>query len=190
MKKHAFVVRSPHLIEEFGFVTIKSRLMSRFVVARNILGWRWQKILGDHDVFFTTAEGCRCISQTAQAVSDPFRGHVDNVERVVLAMEKIIVKRQLLTSVVIDCDGEGNSIRPCIRGRLLCRFVAARKILGKRWRAKLAAFDPFFESGIGLSYATTTARAISVKTHGNVDRIERVVVAMEKIVGIEVKSVV
>jgi hypothetical protein len=71
-----------------------------------------------------------------------------------------------------------------IKERLLIRFVKSRNIVGKNWRGVLAARDPFFNTKLGGDYLTSVAQAVSDSSRGNVDRIERVTLALEKAAGI------
>ena len=77
-----------------------------------------------------------------------------------------------------------------IKQRLLVRFIKSRNIVGKNWRGVLAAHDPFFNTKLGGDYLTSVAQAVSDSRRGNVDRIERVTVALEKIAGIISKPIV
>ncbi|MCF2490946.1 hypothetical protein [Dyadobacter sp. CY347] len=77
-----------------------------------------------------------------------------------------------------------------IKERLLLRFIKSRNVVGKNWRGVLAARDPFFNTKLGGDYLTSVAQAVSDSSRGNVDRIERVTVALEKIAGIKPVSVV
>ena len=77
-----------------------------------------------------------------------------------------------------------------IKERLLVRFVKSRNVVGKNWRGVLAAKDPFFNTKLGGDYLTSVAQAVSDSSRGNVDRIERVTVALEKIAGIKPVAVV
>lgn len=80
--------------------------------------------------------------------------------------------------------------RLTIKERLLKRFIRARNLVGKNWRGVLAANDPFFNTKLGSDYLTSVAQAVSDSSRGNVDRIERVTVALEKMAGISSISVV
>ncbi|SDG81547.1 hypothetical protein SAMN04487996_123110 [Dyadobacter soli] len=71
-----------------------------------------------------------------------------------------------------------------IKQRLLQRFAKARGVVGARWRESLAQHDPFFDSRIGEAYMRSVAQAHSDPRRGNVDRIERVTLALEKIAGL------
>jgi hypothetical protein len=77
-----------------------------------------------------------------------------------------------------------------IKERLLIRFMRSRNIVGKNWRTVLAARDPFFNTKLGGDFLTSVAQAVSDNSRGNVDRIERVTVALEKAAGITPVSVV
>ncbi|SEI97742.1 hypothetical protein SAMN05216327_10578 [Dyadobacter sp. SG02] len=77
-----------------------------------------------------------------------------------------------------------------IKERLLSRFIKSRSIVGKNWRVVLAANDPFFNTKLGGDFLTSVAQAVSDSSRGNVDRIERVTVALEKVAGITPVSVV
>ncbi len=71
-----------------------------------------------------------------------------------------------------------------IKERLLVRFIKSRNIVGKSWRGVLAEADPFFNTKLGGDYLTSVAQAVSDSSRGNVDRIERVTIALEKVAGI------
>jgi hypothetical protein len=77
-----------------------------------------------------------------------------------------------------------------IKERLLKRFIKSRNIVGKNWRGVLAAQDPFFNTKLGGDYLTSVAQAVSDSSRGNVDRIERVTIALEKAAGIPFRSIV
>jgi hypothetical protein len=72
-----------------------------------------------------------------------------------------------------------------IKERLLIRFIKSRNQVGKNWRGVLASKDPFFNTKLGSDYLTSVAQAVSDSSRGNVDRIERVTVALEKVAGIK-----
>ncbi|SDF32529.1 hypothetical protein SAMN04487996_11025 [Dyadobacter soli] len=76
-------------VAEFGGLSIKERLLSRFIRARNIVGKGWRGILADSDPFFNTKLGGDFLTSVAQAVSDSSRGNVDRIERVTVALEKV-----------------------------------------------------------------------------------------------------
>ncbi|MCE6990011.1 hypothetical protein [Dyadobacter sp. CY323] len=77
-----------------------------------------------------------------------------------------------------------------IKERLLVRFIRSRKLVGKNWRGILASHDPFFNTKLGSDYLTSVAQAVSDTSRGNVDRIERVTMALEKIAGISSNPIV
>ena len=66
----------------------------------------------------------------------------------------------------------------------MIRFMKSRNIVGKNWRGALAESDPFFNTKLGGDYLTSVAQAVSDNSRGNVDRIERVTIALEKVAGI------
>lgn len=76
-----------------------------------------------------------------------------------------------------------------IKERLIDRFVAAREKIGPHWRYHLSKSNEFFgtyEGGIWMnqvSGAPTQSRRVSV------DRIEYIVLAMEKLTGVESQPV-
>ncbi|MCE6989852.1 hypothetical protein [Dyadobacter sp. CY323] len=76
-------------IKEFGYLTIKERLIMRFVVARDILGKDWRDELAENDPFFNTKLGLTLWDQYLKRFLTLQRGHVDRIERVVVAMEKL-----------------------------------------------------------------------------------------------------
>lgn len=71
-----------------------------------------------------------------------------------------------------------------IKQRLLLRFKIAKEMVGPKWREKLAETDSFFDSRIGAAFMRSVAQAYSDPRRGNVDRIERVTMALESIAGI------
>ena len=77
-----------------------------------------------------------------------------------------------------------------IKERLLNRFGRAKKIVGAGWKDKLAAKDPFFNTRTGEAFMRSVAQAYSDNKRGNVDRIERVTRALEKIAGIKSPPIV
>lgn len=86
--------------------------------------------------------------------------------------------RELLQARVSEYGGLS------IKERLLIRFIQSRNIVGKNWRGVLAQRDPFFNTKLGGDYLTSVAQAVSDSSRGNVDRIERVTIALEKVAGI------
>ncbi|CAG5068523.1 hypothetical protein DYBT9623_01254 [Dyadobacter sp. CECT 9623] len=69
--------------------SIKQRLLLRFAAAKKIVGYNWRDKLAKHDPFFNTRDGEAYMRSVGQAHSDPKRGHVDRIEAVTLALEKI-----------------------------------------------------------------------------------------------------
>lgn len=70
-------------------VPIKQRLLDRFGKAREIVGPGWRSELARFDPFFNTREGEAYMRSMAQAYSDNKRGHVDRIEYVTLALERV-----------------------------------------------------------------------------------------------------
>jgi hypothetical protein len=68
---------------------IKQRLLLRFARAKAIVGPKWREILARNDPFFDTRTGEAYMRSVGQAFSDPKRGHVDRIEQVTLALERI-----------------------------------------------------------------------------------------------------
>lgn len=71
-----------------------------------------------------------------------------------------------------------------IKQRLLQRFAKAKEMVGPKWREKLALNDPFFDTRTGEAYMRSVAQAFSDPRRGQVDRIEQVTLALERIAGI------
>lgn len=71
-----------------------------------------------------------------------------------------------------------------IKQRLLQRFAKAKEMVGPKWREKLAMNDPFFDTRTGEAYMRSVAQAFSDPRRGQVDRIEQVTLALERIAGI------
>ena len=70
-------------------ISIKERLLIRLKRAKETVGPSWRYALAEHDDFFDTLEGVRCMNTVAQAFSNPRRGSIDRIARVTLALEKI-----------------------------------------------------------------------------------------------------
>jgi hypothetical protein len=70
-------------------ISIKERLLIRLKRAKETVGPSWRQSLAEHDEFFDTLDGARCMDTVAQAFSNPRRGSVDRIARVTLALEKI-----------------------------------------------------------------------------------------------------
>lgn len=75
-----------------------------------------------------------------------------------------------------------------IKQRLLLRFGKAKEMAGPKWRDKLAKHDKFFDTRTGEAYMRSVAQALSDPRRGDVDRIERVTLALEEIAGISQTS--
>ena len=74
---------------------------------------------------------------------------------------------------------------PSIKSQLLARFLAARETVGKDWRSKLADFEPYFNTKAGVDDMALTAQAVNEnQRRGQVDRIKRVVLSLERMAGI------
>jgi hypothetical protein len=71
-------------------VSIKQRLLTRFGKAKEIVGPSWKDALAKSDSFFNTRDGEAYMRSVAQAYSDPKRGHVDRIECVTLALERVV----------------------------------------------------------------------------------------------------
>jgi len=72
-----------------------------------------------------------------------------------------------------------------IKEQLLARFVIARDVIGSTWRRKLAESDPYFDSLDGANDMKLTQEATHEgRRRGQVDRIKRVTLGLEKIAGI------
>ena len=69
--------------------TIKERLLTRFGRAKELVGTNWRNVLAETDPFFNTKTGVDYMRSVAQAHSNAGRGHVDRIERVTIALEKI-----------------------------------------------------------------------------------------------------
>lgn len=69
--------------------TIKERLLTRFGRAKEQVGPNWRNVLAESDDFFNTKTGVDYMRSVAQAYSNAGRGHVDRIERVAIALEKI-----------------------------------------------------------------------------------------------------
>lgn len=76
-----------------------------------------------------------------------------------------------------------------IKERLVDRFAEAKKELGAHWRYHLEKSDPFFATREGGIYMEQTAGALANAKRVSVDRIERVVLAMEKLTGVQSQPV-
>lgn len=70
-------------------IPIKERLLARFGRAKEVVGGNWRNELAAADNFFNTKMGVDYMRSVAQAYSNAGRGHVDRIERVTVALEKI-----------------------------------------------------------------------------------------------------
>lgn len=77
-------------IEQTVNLSIRERLITRFVQARDRAGADWRRQLAEAEAFFNTKEGADWMQAVASAVSSPRRASSDRLERVVLAMEKMV----------------------------------------------------------------------------------------------------
>lgn len=77
-----------------------------------------------------------------------------------------------------------------IKQRLLARFARAKAIVGPKWKDALSKSDPFFDTRTGEAYMRSVGQACSDPRRGDVDRIERVTVALEFIAGIPSRAIV
>jgi hypothetical protein len=69
--------------------TIKERLLERFKRAKEEVGPNWRKALAEHDPFFDSFQGGKCMDTAAQVLSNGKRGSIDRIARVTLGLEKI-----------------------------------------------------------------------------------------------------
>lgn len=76
-----------------------------------------------------------------------------------------------------------------IRARLIERFVSAREQIGNDWKAAIAGDDSFFNTRQGSIYMQQASAAATDPTRISEDRLERVVLAMEKLTGVESQPV-
>ena len=76
-------------------------------------------------------------------------------------------------------------VAPTIKERLLSRFFVAKDIVGSDWKTTLSENDPFFDTKKGVDYLHSVSRAVHNPKLANVDRIERVTMALEKIANIK-----
>jgi hypothetical protein len=77
-----------------------------------------------------------------------------------------------------------------IKQRLLARFVHAKAAVGPKWKDALSKSDPFFDTRTGEAFMRSVGQACSDPRRGDVDRIERVTVALEFIAGIPSQAIV
>ncbi|AEI46756.1 hypothetical protein [Runella slithyformis] len=72
-----------------------------------------------------------------------------------------------------------------IQDRLVDRFIIARDTVGPNWRKQLSEADEFFNTKVGADWMQGAASAVSSTRRASADRIERVVLALEKLAGIQ-----
>ncbi|MDF7822310.1 hypothetical protein P1X15_32150 [Runella sp. MFBS21] len=77
-----------------------------------------------------------------------------------------------------------------IRERLIERFVKARDQVGVDWRRQLSQVDEFFNTKEGADWMQGASSAVSSPRRASADRLERVVLALEKIADIQNPPVV
>lgn len=85
-------------------------------------------------------------------------------------------------------DKEASACAPAvltIKERLVIRFKRAKAVVGQNWRIEMAKADPFFDSREGVNYMRSVAQEVSQVGRCNVNRLERVTLAMEKLAGIK-----
>ncbi|PWJ55070.1 hypothetical protein CLV98_11591 [Dyadobacter jejuensis] len=69
--------------------TIKERLLERFAHAKGQVGPGWKDQLAASYEYFNTRQGEAVMRSVSQAHSNPKRGHVDRIEMVTIALEKL-----------------------------------------------------------------------------------------------------
>jgi len=74
---------------------------------------------------------------------------------------------------------------PTIKERLLKRFFKAKGIVGDGWKSALLKSDDYFDSKEGQDCIHSVSRAINDPRLANVDRIEKVTIALERIANIK-----
>jgi len=77
-----------------------------------------------------------------------------------------------------------------IKERLTTRFLHAKELAGPHWRKRLVDFDPQFNTFEGAKVLTSVAMVDRKPGVVSADKLERVVMALEKMVGMESKPVV
>lgn len=76
-----------------------------------------------------------------------------------------------------------------IKDQLIVRFVAARDKLGSGWRDDLARNCPEFNTKEGVLAMTAAAAVVKDPNRSTVDRLKKVVIAMEQIAeGVSITS--
>lgn len=100
----------------------------------------------------------------------------------------VLVKRKL-QKLKMETRSNLQTVVP-IKERLLKRFGRAKEKVGTGWKNTLASTDPFFNTRTGEAFMRSVAQAASDSKRGNVDRIERVTIALEKVAGIKSPPIV
>lgn len=77
-------------IEQTVKLTIKERLLARFVAATTQLGDNWREQLVVHNPYFDTKKGVYDYQAVSAAVNNPRRADADRIERVTEALEAIV----------------------------------------------------------------------------------------------------
>ncbi|AXE21202.1 hypothetical protein DR864_27410 [Runella rosea] len=85
---------------------------------------------------------------------------------------------------VIAKSIEQTALKP-IQDRLVDRFIYARDKVGADWRKQLSEADAFFNTKVGADWMHGAASAVSSTRRASADRLERVVLALEKLAGIQ-----
>ena len=67
--------------------------------------------------------------------------------------------------------------------RLAKRFNREREKLGQDWKIKLSKFDRFFDTKLGSDFMARASAAITDPRRISVERLEKVVFAMEELSG-------
>lgn len=85
---------------------------------------------------------------------------------------------------VIAKSIEQTALKP-IQDRLVDRFIYARDKVGADWRKQLSEADAFFNTKVGADWMQGAASAVSSTRRASADRLERVVLALEKLASIQ-----
>lgn len=70
--------------------TIKERLTDRFLAAREVVGPSWKRALANSNAFFDTKAGADYMNQAVSSILEPRRISNDRLERVVIALERLV----------------------------------------------------------------------------------------------------
>ncbi|MPR36516.1 hypothetical protein [Salmonirosea aquatica] len=70
--------------------TIKERLIERLKRAKEKAPSDWKKALADHDPYFDSYGGSKCMDAAANAISNGRRANIDRIARVTIALEEIV----------------------------------------------------------------------------------------------------